>query len=77
LSKLINGPDAKRPDEAFRPFLIVSSKRLKTPLNHRKQSVGPLSNRIKIAPPFNSRSTLPMFEGAGRVNSAKATETSA
>ena len=76
MSKLINGPDAKRPDEAFRSFLIVSSKRLKTPLNHRKQSVGPLSNRIKIDPPFKGRTTLPIFEGTGRGNSAKPAETS-
>jgi hypothetical protein len=77
LSKLIGGPNKRGTNSQFRPFLIVTSKRLKTPLSHRKQSVGPRSNRIKIDPPSNSRSTLPIFEGAGRGNSAKAMETAA
>jgi hypothetical protein len=76
LSKLIGGLSKRGTKRQFRSFLIVSSKRLKTPLNHRKQSVGPLSNRIKIDPPFKGRTTLPIFEGAGRGNSAKPTETS-
>jgi hypothetical protein len=77
LSKLIGGPNKRGTKRQFRPFLIVTSKRLKTLLSHRKQRLGRSSNRIKIDPPFDSRSTLPIFEGAERANSAEATETAA
>jgi hypothetical protein len=77
LSKLIGRPNKRETNEEFLSILIDTPKRLETLLNHRKQSTGAQSNRNKNSPPFKSRSSLPSFEGAGRGNSAKATETSA
>jgi hypothetical protein len=75
LSKLIGGPNKRGTNREFRPFLIETPKRLKTPLNPRKQRVGPRSNRVNFAPPFKAQLTLPIFEAVGRDNSAKPTET--
>ncbi len=45
LSKLIDGPDARRPNEEFLPILTGTPKQLELTLSNRKQSLGPRSNR--------------------------------
>ena len=77
LNKLMNGLHKTWTKRVSRSFLIETPERLETPLNPRKQRVDLRSNRDKIAPPFESRLTLPIFKTIEQGNSASFTESRA
>src|ERR1700683_618223 len=77
LNKLINGRKKTWRTREFRLILIETPKRLETPLNPRKQSVGLRSNRNKITPKFKSQLTLLNFKSVEQCYSASLTESRA